>query len=121
MEKVFHFLEGPGHVLSASTVCRRWHELACAGSVWRVKVEREGILDKAKAFEVEVPPLLLLEGASLEDEAAASLAFYARVFALKVVRGSAAPLVRCFTRAPHRRLSYPPPLPPPPSLCRDAR
>ena len=85
MEKVFHFLEGPMHVLRASTACRRWHELACAGSVWRVKVEREGILDKAAAFKLEVPPLLL-KGASLEHEAAAILAFYARVFALKVVR-----------------------------------
>ena len=83
MEKVFHFLEGPMHVLRASTACRRWHELACAGSVWRVKVEREGILDKAKAFEIEVSPLVL-EATSLEDEATASMAFYARVFALKV-------------------------------------
>ena len=37
----------------------------------------------AGAFEIEVPPLVL-EGASLEDEATASMAFYARVFALKV-------------------------------------
>ena len=82
--KVFHFLEGPAHVLSASTVCRRWHELACADSVWRVKVEREGISDKAKAFEVEAPPPAQ-EGALLEDEGTASMAFYARVFVLKVV------------------------------------
>ena len=82
--KVFHFLEGPATVLRASTVCRRWHTLACAGSVWRVKLEREGILDKAKAFEIEVPPLVQ-EGAVLEDEDMASMAFYARVFALEVV------------------------------------
>jgi len=89
MEKVFHFLEGPVHILSASTVCHRWHELACADSVWRVKVEREGILDKAALFEVEVPPLVQegmegMEGTSPKDETAASMAFYARVFALKV-------------------------------------
>ena len=85
VHKVFHFLEGPADVLRASTACRRWHELACAGSVWRVKVEREGILDKAKAFEIEVPSLVQ-EGTSqpLEDEATISMAFYARVFALKV-------------------------------------
>ena len=84
--KVFHFLEGPAHVLRASAACRRWRELACAGSVtvWRVKLEREGILDKAKAFEIEVPPLVR-EGTLLEDEELASMAFYARVFALKVV------------------------------------
>ena len=84
VEKVFHFLEGPAQVLRASTVCRRWHELACADSVWRVKVEREGISDKAKAFEVEAPPPAQ-EGALLEDEGTASMAFYARVFVLKVV------------------------------------
>ena len=82
--KVFHFLEGPAPVLRASAVCRRWRELACAVSVWHVKLEREGILDKAKAFEIEVPPLVN-EGALLEDEETASMAFYARVFALKVV------------------------------------
>ena len=52
--------------------------------MWHVKLEREGILDKAKAFEIEVPPLVN-EGALLEDEETASMAFYARVFALKVV------------------------------------
>jgi hypothetical protein len=95
MEKVFHFLEGPAHILSASTVCHRWHELACADSVWRVKVEREGILDKAALFEVEVPPQEAMEGVegmegtSPKDKTAASMllasmAFYARVFTLKV-------------------------------------
>ena len=52
--------------------------------MWHVKLEREGILDKAKAFEIEVP-LLVREGASLEDGDMASMAYYARVFALKVV------------------------------------
>ena len=83
LEKVFHFLDGPAHVLRASTVCRRWHELACCSSVWRVKVEREGILDKAKAFEIDAPPVP--EGAWLEDDETSSMAFYARVFTLKVV------------------------------------
>ena len=79
VQKAFHFLEGPAEVLRASVACRRWHQLACGDSVWRDKAEREGILDKAKAFEVELP-----EGASLEDEETAALAFYARVFVLKV-------------------------------------
>ena len=75
-------MEGPAHVLRASAVCCRWHELACAGSVWHAKLEREGILDKAKAFKIEVPPLVR-EGGLLGDEEMASMAFYARVFALK--------------------------------------
>jgi len=82
VQKVFHFMEGPADVLSASTACRRWRELACAGSVWRVKAEREGILDKAKAFEIEVPPVP--EGDLLEAEETVAMAFYARVFVLKV-------------------------------------
>jgi len=92
-QKTFHFLEGPADVLSASTACRRWRELACAGSVWRVKAEREGILDKAAAFEVEVPWSQEEEagaqegGHSLEDEGTAAMVFYAHVFVLKV-RGS---------------------------------
>ena len=81
-QKAFLFLDGPADVLRASTACRRWRELAGAGSVWRVKAEREGILDKAAAFEVEVP--VVQEGGSLEDEEMATMAFYARVFVLKV-------------------------------------
>ena len=80
-QKAFHFLDGPADVLRASTACRRWRELACAGSVWWVKAEREGILDKAAAFEVEVPRVA--EGGSALDEETASMAFYARVFVLK--------------------------------------
>ena len=82
VQGVFHFLPAPADVLRAATACRRWRELACADSVWRAKAEREGILDKAAAFEVEVP--LVAEGGSHEDEATASMAFYARVFVLKV-------------------------------------
>jgi hypothetical protein len=82
VQKVFHFMEGPADVLSASTTCRRWRELAGASSVWRVKAEREGILDKAKAFEIEVP--LVPQGALLEAEETVTMAFYARVSVLKV-------------------------------------
>ena len=52
-QKPFLFLDGPADVLRAATACRRWRELASAGSVWQAKAEREGILDKAAAFEVE--------------------------------------------------------------------
>ena len=75
---------------------KSWDQICAFGnnwvSVWRVKVEREGILDKAALFEIEVPPLMQesmegmegMEGTSPKDETAASMAFYARVFALKV-------------------------------------
>ena len=75
VQKAFHFLDGPADVLSASTACRRWRELACAGSVWRVKVEREGILGEASAFEAEVP--LGLESGLPEDEGTGSTALRA--------------------------------------------
>ena len=55
VQYVFHFLHGPADVLRASTVNRRWRELACADAVWRVKCEREGMLEKAGAFEVALP------------------------------------------------------------------
>ena len=84
VQNAFDFIEGPVDVLSASTACRRWRELACTGLVWRAKIEREGILDKAKAFEIEVP-LLVQEGGLLEGEGMGSMAFYAQIFALKVV------------------------------------
>ena len=54
-QKAFLFLDGPADVLHAATACRRWRELACADSVWQAKVEREGILDKTRAFEVAPP------------------------------------------------------------------
>ena len=85
VQNAFQFIKEPVDVLSASTACRRWRELACAGSVWRAKAEREGILDKAAAFEVEVPRVA--EGGSALDEETASMAFYARVFVLKVRGG----------------------------------
>ena len=58
--------------------------------MWRIKVEREGILDKAAAFEVEVPWVQAQEeagaqeGGQLEDEGTAAMALYGRVFVLKV-------------------------------------
>ena len=92
-QKAFLFLDGPADVLRAATACRRWRELAGAGSVWQAKAEREGILDKAAAFEVEVPAALDGGGGGgggvaapghEEGSGAAWLAFYARVFALEV-------------------------------------
>ena len=81
MQKAFHFLQGPADVLSASTACRRWRELACAGLVWRVTAEREGIFDKAASFEVDDMPV------EQEGDETAMMAFYARVFVLKVRGG----------------------------------
>ena len=51
----FHFLHGPTDVLRASTASRRWRELACADAVWRTKAVREGMVEKAGAFEVALP------------------------------------------------------------------
>ena len=81
VQHAFHFLDGPADVLRASTANHRWHELATADSVWRVKARREGILEKAGVFEVALPRVAAEE----EDEAAGvGLAFYAAVFVLKV-------------------------------------
>ena len=100
VERVFHFLDGPVDVLCAATACRRWHELATADSVWRVKARREGMVEKAGVFEVALPAAGGQRGggeggsggggssaaaAEEEDEAAGvGLAFYAAVFVLKV-------------------------------------
>jgi len=97
IQGAFHFLDGPADVLAAATACRRWRELACADSVWRAKFRREKLLEKARAFEVALPPVPVRGGqggaaaaaaaaALVKDEAAGvGLAFYARIFALKVV------------------------------------
>ena len=87
VERVFHFLDGPADVLHAATACRRWHELATADSVWRVKAKREGMVEKAGVFEVALP--VVADGAAAADEeedeaAGVGLAFYAQVFVLKV-------------------------------------
>ena len=101
VEHVFHFLDGPAEVLRASTASRRWRALACADSVWRARFRREKLLEKARLFEVALPPVPGGKGqgeaaaaaappagaaALLKDEAAGvGLAFYAQIFALKVV------------------------------------
>ena len=83
VELAFHFLDGPADVLCAATACRRWHELATADSVWRVKARREGMVEKAGVFEVALPSVA--GSSSEEDEAAGvGLSFYAAVFVLKL-------------------------------------
>ena len=90
LQAAFTFLDGPAEVLCAATASRRWHELATADSVWRVKARREGILEKAGVFEVALPSVAGSGGGGAaeeddEDEAAGvGLAFYAAVFVLKV-------------------------------------
>ena len=81
VQGAFHFLHGPADVLAASTACRRWRAMACADAVWRAKLEREGMEEKAGVFEVALPSVAAEE----EDEAAGvGLAFYVQVFVLKV-------------------------------------
>ena len=97
IQGAFHFLGGPADVLSAATAGRRWRELACADSVWRAKFRREKLLEKARLFEVALPAVPSAQGGpaaaaaavavTVRDEAAGvGLAFYARIFALKVVQ-----------------------------------
>ena len=110
--------------------------------MWRAKFRREKLVEKARLFEVALPPVPVRgrqgQGAAAacaaaaaaatasaaalaKDEAAGvGLAFYARIFALKVAH---VVVVRCSSRAAaracvsHRRLSHSPP----PSLCRGTR
>ena len=90
VELAFHFLDGPVDVLRAATACRRWHELATADSVWRVKVRREGMVEKAGVFEVALPAVASSSSSAAAEEeedeelAGVGLAFYAQVFVLKV-------------------------------------
>ena len=102
VEQVFHFLDGPADVLSAATACHRWRELACADSVWRAKFRREKMLEKARLFEVALPPVPGAKGGAasaaaattaaaaalvVKDEAAGvGLAFYAQISTLKVAQ-----------------------------------
>ena len=98
VEHVFHFLDGPAEVLRASTASRRWRALAGADSVWRARFRREKLLEKARLFEVALPAVPGGQGGAAAAAAAAAvvrdelagvgLAFYARIFALKVARGS---------------------------------
>ena len=86
--RAFLFLDGPAEVLRASTANHRWHELATADSVWRVKARREGILEKAGVFEVALPSVAGSSSSAAAEEgdeaAGVGLAFYAAVFVLKV-------------------------------------
>ena len=122
IQGAFHFLDGPADVLSSATACRRWRALACADSVWRAKFRREKLLEKARLFEVALPAVPVRGGqggaaaAALVKDVAAGvgLAFYARIFALKVVQ---VVVVLCILRASrvthvsHQRLSHSPPPP----------
>ena len=107
VQSAFLFLDGPADVLRASAANHRWRELACADSVWRVKARREGILKKARMFEVPLPSAASDDASAAstggssssssggggadedkkdkEDEASGvGMAFYAHVFVLKV-------------------------------------
>ena len=89
VELAFHFLDGPADVLHAATACRRWHELATADSVWRVKARREGMVEKAGVFDVALPSVARSSSSAAADEgrnaaARMMLAFYSEVFMLKV-------------------------------------
>ena len=88
VELAFHFLDGPADVLHAATASRRWHELATADSVWRVKARREGMVEKAGVFEVALT--VVADGAAAADDeedkelAGVGLAFYAQIYVLQV-------------------------------------
>ena len=125
VQGVFHFLPTQAGVLRAATACRRWRELAGADSVWRARFEREGLVKKARAFEVALPPVPVdgdgAEGggggsststASERDElVGVGLAFYAQVFALEVrIYHTACAAKR---RLPRTCVSVSPPLAPP--------
>jgi len=72
LHNVFPFLDGPAEVLSASAVCRCWYKLATNNVLWKIKFEREGMAEKARAFEIVKPPTT------------GGLSFYSQVFTLKV-------------------------------------
>ena len=123
IQGAFHFLDGPADVLAAATACRRWRELACADSVWRARFEREGLVEKARVFEVALPLVPLVQGggaagggggiaAERDELAGVGLAFYAQVFALEVRLYYAACAAKRATRAPtypsHHRACPPP-------------
>ena len=126
VEGVFHFLPTPAGVLRAATACRRWRELACADSVWRARFEREGLVGKARAFEVALPLVPVQGGgaegggggngtttASERDElAGVGLAFYAQVFALEVRLYLVLRSLRGRARLPRTYVSVSPPLVP---------
>jgi hypothetical protein len=90
IENVFHFLEDALDLIAAVISCRRWREFVHADSLWRARFEREGMMEKARLFEVALPAV---EGSSSSSGAAAAehdewarvgLTFYVQVFLLKV-------------------------------------
>ena len=89
VQRIFLFLDGPAEVLCAATVCCRWRELATADRVWRTKAVREGIVDKAGAFEVALPAAAVAthsEGSAGSGEGIAGSSwrtFYAQVHVLR--------------------------------------
>ena len=106
VRNVFHFLHGPADVLRASTVSRRWRELACSDAVWRPKAVREGMVEKAGVFEVALPAAAAAAAATAaaaaiakvveEDKlAGVGLAFYSQIYALKVMTADGLPLRSC--------------------------
>ena len=64
VQHAFHFLDGPADVLRASTASRRWRKLACDDAVWRPKAVREGMVEEAGVFEVELPAAAAASAAS---------------------------------------------------------
>ena len=101
VELAFHFLDGPVDVLRAATACRRWHELATADSVWRVKARREGMVEKAGVFEVALPAAAAAaasaatggeggssssaaSGAKKDELTGVGLSFYSQIYVLQV-------------------------------------
>ena len=107
VQDAFHFLHGPADVLAASTACRRWRAMACADAVWRAKLEREGMEEKAGVFEVALPTVADGAAAAEEEEdkelAGVGLAFYAQVFVLKVGLAWRGLRGRAFASHHHRR------------------
>ena len=126
---VFHFLDSPAEVLSAATACSRWRALACADWVWRARFRREKLLEKARAFEVALPPVpsggqgqggggaafggsssIAAATVSERDElTGVGLLFYAQVYVLQV-RGAA---LRNTLRGPPYVFASPPLAPAP--------
>ena len=100
VQHAFHFLDGPADVLRASIASRRWRKLACSDAVWRPKAVREGMVEKAGAFEVALPAAAAAaaagsgsgggggsSAAAVQDEdelAGVGLSFYSQIYVLKV-------------------------------------
>ena len=89
VQNAFCFLRGPADVLSASTACRRWRALACADSVWRLKLEIEGMVEKAGVFGLATTPRPTSPAPTSDRiNVGSAMAFYARIFVLKVPKST---------------------------------